>query len=130
MADASLTIIDSVLHVAGTPNPGDGLALAVGIASVDALFEGAADGTDVSTGVVVTALNGEVAAGLGVILVVEAGQSLRILRGRDSGGSSSPGALSGPDTTVVAQTAESVLEVAPSVVEPARTVSRCRLVSN
>jgi hypothetical protein len=118
VADASLTIIDGVLHIASAPNPGDGLALAVGVTCVDALLEGGATcRTDVSAGMIVTTLNGEVAASLGVILVVDAGQSLGNLRGRNSGSSGRSGPLGSPDATVIAQAAESVLEVASAVVE-------------
>lgn len=117
MADASLTVIDSVLHVASTPNPRDGLAVAVEIASIDTFLERAADRTDVSAGVVVTALNGEVAAGLGVILVVDAGERLWDLGCGNSGCCGDSSTLSGPHATIIAQAAKGVLEVASAVVE-------------
>jgi hypothetical protein len=120
VADTSRAIVDSVLHVASTPDPRDSLALLVGVASVDALLEGAAHGVKVGTGVVVTALDCEVAADVGVVLVVDAGQSRGNLGGRNNRGGSGTGTLCGPDTGVVAKVAKGLLEVAPAVVESAQ----------
>lgn len=123
MADTTLTRVDSVLQVAGAPDPRDGLTLGVAIASIDTLFESASDGANIGAGVINTALDREVATLVVVVLVVDTGQCSRDLGGRDSRNGSGADTLSGPDAAVVAQLTEGFLKVAPSVVEPEEMMS-------
>lgn len=85
MTDTGCTRVRSILHVASAPDPGDSDTLAVVLTGIHALLEGGSAGvsTDVTTSMVVAALNLELLVVSTVIVVFAgAGERLRSLRRR------------------------------------------------
>ena len=100
MLNASLTGVGSVLHVASTINPRDSDALAVRFARVHALLEGGGgrNSADVSTAVVVAALDLEVLVHLSVVVVVASTSERRGCWGWGNGTGGGDGAGRGTST--------------------------------
>lgn len=125
VTDPRLPRVDRVLHVARAVYKGHDNTLRVRAARVHALLErGARYRADVRAPVVVAALDSEIAVGLGIVLVVLAGQRMSCFWDKHGGSrGSSADSLGGPDGAVGAQLSQSFLEVAASVHESERCKS-------
>ena len=119
VTDPRLPRIDRVLHVARAVHERHDDTLRVRAACVHALLErGARYRADVRAPVVVAALDSEIAVGLGIVLVILAGQRLSCFWDRHGGSrGSSADSLGAPDGAVGAQLSQSFFEVAASVHE-------------